>query len=192
MACEKQRSPPAARRAAESRKEAPKKSPLCGAKRRSAPCRGARRPNGVATQSRLRSSPAGSGAASTARQARLEAPQQRKPEPLSEDANRALALTLKNEKTKKRKNEKRKNEKRSKKKPQLRVAVFLRAFGTAKVKPEAKEGSGIYQALPKVKENIIPNFGMSKEVCVTKNVPENERRDARSVTHCILHGVKMQ
>ena len=46
--------------------------------------------------------------------------------------------------------------------------------------------------MPEVKENIIPNFGMGKEVSVTKNVPENERRDARSVTHCIFHGEKMQ
>ena len=77
-------------------------------------------------------------------------------------------------------------------KPQLSVAVFLRAFGAAEVQPEAKEGSGIYQALPKVEKNIIPNFGVGKEVSVTKNVPENERRDARSVTNCILHGMKMQ
>ena len=46
--------------------------------------------------------------------------------------------------------------------------------------------------MPKVEKHIVANFGVGKEVSVTKNVPENERRDARSVTHCIFHREEMQ
>ena len=41
--------------------------------------------------------------------------------------------------------------------------------------------------MPKVKQHIVANLGMGKEVCITKNVPEHKGSYARSVTNCIFH-----